>query len=282
MQAYHEIILERSPLDIRIAFRTKAGGYSPPHWHEALEILYPLNGESDIFIEGLSFRQKSRHLTVVDSGKVHSTFHYGENAMFLCIHVIKKSLEWYLPKIQNYQIECRPDLISDDKFPIYLELCGYLKQITELYISDSPTFPLEAEGLILQLLSGLILHFSTDTAPLVRNSDKLSMDRIRQIIDYVEAHFSENISLQDMADFLGLRKEYFCRFFRKNMGFSFFDYVHQVRATHIYQDLIHTEDPVSVLMEKNGFTNQKLFNRTFKELYGCTPMQVRKMQSPEG
>lgn len=38
----------------------------------------------------------------------------------------------------------------------------------------------------------------------------------------------------------------------------------------------HTDGPVQVLMEKNGFTNQKLFNRVFKELYGCTPLQARK------
>ena len=64
--------------------------------------------------------------------------------------------------------------------------------------------------------------------------------------------------------------------FKKNMGISFLQYLNEVRAAHIYQDLIHTDEPVQVLMEKNGFTNQKLFNRVFKELYGCTPLQARK------
>ena len=92
----------------------------------------------------------------------------------------------------------------------------------------------------------------------------------------MEEHYQEPVSLQDAADLAGLGKEAFCRFFKKNIGMSFLRYLNEVRATHIYHDLVNTEDPVSYIMERNGFTNQKLFNRTFKELYGTTPSAVRK------
>lgn len=276
MKPYNEIILDTSPLNIKIVFHTKAEGYSPLHWHEAVEILYPLNGESDVFIDGEIYHQQNRQLLVIDSSRVHSVYHHGDSAMFLCIHITKKSLEWYLPKIQDYHIFCSPDIISDADFPVYTEMCDHLKRITELYIRNSPAFLLEAEGLILQILSKLILHFSTDSAPLIKNADKLSMNRIRTVIEYVESHFADPISLQDMSDLLGFRKEYFCRFFKKNIGISFLQYLNTVRASHIYQDLLHTDEPIQSLIEKNGFTNQKLFNHTFKQLYGCTPSHIRK------
>lgn len=278
MHPYNEAILETSPLDIKIAFHTRSEGYSPPHWHEALEILYPLNGESDIFIEGIPYHQKNKQLLVVDSNKVHSTQHKGNSAMFLCIHVTKKSLEWYFPRILDYHICCYPDMITDEMFPVYLSMCYCMKRITELYMTNTPTFLLESEGLILQVLSNLILHFATDSAPLLGDNDKLAMNRIREIIQYVETHFTEPVCLQDVANLLGIGKEYFCRFFKKNMGISFLNYVNEVRAAHIYHDLIHTDEPIQALMEKNGFTNQKLFNKTFKTLYGCTPSQIRKTQ----
>ncbi len=275
-QPYNEIILETSTLGIRLAFRTKEGGYSPLHWHEELEILYPLNGESDVFIDGITHRLKNKHLLVIDSNQIHSTYHYGNQAMFLCIHISKASLEWYFPKIQDYHIQCCPDEISDHQFEDYLKINQFLQRITELYITDSPTSLLESEGLILQILAQLLLHFSSDTAPLLSATDKLTMERIRQIIGYVEAHYTQPVSLQDAASLLGIGKEYFCRFFKKNMGLAFLQYVNQVRNSHIYQDLIHTDLPVQEIMEKNGFTNQKLCNRTFKELYGCTPSGIRK------
>ena len=57
---------------------------------------------------------------------------------------------------------------------------------------------------------------------------------------------------------------------------SFLQYVNKVRVSHIYQDLIRTDIPVGELADQNGFSNQKLFNRTFKEIYGCTPREARQ------
>ncbi len=59
------------------------------------------------------------------------------------------------------------------------------------------------------------------------------------------------------------------------MGMSFLDYVNEVRLSHVYHDLQYTEAPIGTIMEDNGFTNQKLFNRSFKQLYHHTPSELR-------
>ena len=199
MHPYNEIILEKSPLNIKIAFYTKSGGYSPLHWHEELEILYPLNGASDISINGTTYHQRNKQLLVIDSGNIHSTLHYGDSAMFLCIHISKKSLEWYIPGIENYNICCYSDMVSDKDFPVYLEMCGYLKRITELYITDNPAFLLEAEGLVLQTVSKLLVNFAKAPAPLPGSNDQLVIKRIRSITSYVEEHFREPVTLEEAA-----------------------------------------------------------------------------------
>ena len=60
------------------------------------------------------------------------------------------------------------------------------------------------------------------------------------------------------------------------MGMSFLNYLNEVRVSHIYQDIQNSDAPIAEIIEANGFSNQKLFNKTFKELYGCTPSAVRK------
>ena len=45
---------------------------------------------------------------------------------------------------------------------------------------------------------------------------------------------------------------------------------------HIYHDLCSTGEGVMELSEKHGFANYKLFNRMFREIYGCKPSDVRK------
>ena len=122
-------------------------------------------------------------------------------------------------------------------------------------------------------------HFAYKTAPELSSAHMQTRQKLRDIITYVGEHFQEPISLQDAAGLLGLNREYFCRFFKKHMGISFLQYVNEIRITHIYQELHNTDAPISEIMEENGFTSQKLFNRTFKEIYGCTPSAVRKGQT---
>ncbi len=261
---------------ILIAYQTVTGGHRPHHWHEELELLYPLNGESSITIEGKKYRLLKKHLIAVESCKVHSTHSYKDTSMYICIHILKKHMQTFFPDIELYQIECYPEQIPDERFPAYLEICRMMETLTRIYIEDATAFQLEAQGLVFQILARLIRDFSTNTAPKLNDTDVLTRERIREIIAYVEEHFREPVSLQDIASHIGVGKEYFCRFFKKNMGISFVNYLNETRLTHSYHDLVSTDAPVAEIMEANGFTNQKLFNRAFKELYGCTPSAARK------
>ncbi len=265
---------------ISIACTTAPGGYHPLHWHEELEILFPLNGTADITIEGKKFQLLKKHMLVIESRKVHNTYIYDKVSMFVSIHVSRKHMRQYLPDIDSYRIHCTPEYASDGQFPTYRGICELLENLTRLYIEEPITYRMEADGLVLQILSRLIRFFSVKQSSLPadgnRLGDSLAMERIRDVITYVENHFREPVTLDDITGLLGLGKEYFCRFFRKNMGMSFLTYLNEVRLAHTYEDLLNTNAPISEIMEANGFTNQKLFNSSFKTLYGCTPSSIRR------
>lgn len=277
-EAYYETLKEIGNSGIALSYQTIPGGYHPLHWHEEVELLYPLNGEADINIEGKIYKLPVKQLLVIESCEIHSTYSYHSPYMFLCIHLSKKHMRQYMSDIEQYRIHCRPDDISDTDFPFYFELCKMMERLTRIYFEDAAAFELEAKGIILQVFARLIRYFSTIDALQPDTGDTLTKERIRQIITYVEEHFREPVSLSDISAQLGLGREYFCRFFKKHMGLSFLNYLNETRLTHIYQDLINTDAPVSEIMEANGITNQKLFNRTFKELYGCTPSAIRKTE----
>ena len=244
-----------------------------------MENLDPLNGEIDLLIEGRRHPLHKKIRAVSESSQGHCTYAHDKTSMFVNIHLSKKLLESYLPDIGLRQIRCTGDDIGDGQFPGYREVCELMEALTRLYIMDLPVYALEAEGLVLQILAHLLRDFSAAAAFPSSTMDKMTVERIRSIITYTEAHFQEPVTLSQGADHLGLGKEYFCRFFKKNMGMSFLNYVNEVRLSHVYQDLLNTDAPVAQIMEKNGFTNQKLFNRAFKELYKQTPSSVRRFQS---
>ncbi|MCD8007453.1 MAG: AraC family transcriptional regulator [Clostridiales bacterium] len=261
---------------VRVAYLTVPGGYNPLHWHDELEILYHLNGASDITIDGKTYPLRSKHMMVIDSHQVHSSYNHERNAMFLRIHISKKYMEKYVPGLEMYRIRCTPDDVNDATFEDYLQICLLLQELVRAYSRDDVTLPMETEGYVLQIFSRIIRCFGYPQRELPTGVDVLTSERIRTVITYVEEHFREPISLLEVSDLLGLGKEAFCRFFKKNMGRTFLQYVNEVRAANAFQDLEETDLPIAEIMERNGFTTQKLFNRTFKEIYGCTPSAARK------
>lgn len=54
------------------------------------------------------------------------------------------------------------------------------------------------------------------------------------------------------------------------------EYQNEVRLSHIYQDLIITNDTLHQILEYHGFTNYKLFRKVFFEHFQATPSQIRK------
>lgn len=272
-----ETIQYLNPLGINMAYITTPGGYHPMHWHEELEILYPLNGIVDLWADGKRYSLKEKHFSVIEAAQVHSTCSHTAASMFLCIHLSKTQFHRYLPEIESRRIRCIPDEVMDSHFPEYRGICVMFEAMTRLYITGAPFQSLEAEGILLQIIAQLLRSFSTEASP-ASTSGTQSRERIREIISYVEQNFRGPIPLERISGHLGLTKEYFCRFFKKNMGISFLKYLSDVRLSHIYQELQYTDDPISEIMERNGFTNQKLFNQAFKNQYHQTPSSVRHPQ----
>jgi AraC-like DNA-binding protein len=274
--SYHENMKKLSDSGIQISYLTIPGGYRPAHWHEELELLYQLNGETDINIEGEKHRLLKKHLMVVNSSKVHSTYCHDSTETFVCVHISQKHMQKYIPDIEFYQINCCPDQIPDESFPQYQEICNLMERLTHIYIEDVFALSMEEEGIILQILALLLRYFSTNVVPVEKHTDILIKERIHDVIIYVDEHYREQISSSDLADYVGLDQKYFCRFFKKHMGMSFHHYLSEIRLAHIYQEIISTNAPIKDIAERNGMINQKLFNQKFKELYGCNPSAVRK------
>lgn len=250
---------------------------SPFHWHREMEILYILNGHATVTMDGKEHSLNPLDLIVLDFSKIHEVVYQMPQTMGICIHISRAMLQRYLPETELVGIQCSCEWILPKQRERYVKLCQYLKELTVLYMNQEKSYRLRSTALILNILAELLEDFSY---PVTKEASELqvnNMGRMEQICDYVEHHYKEEISLQEAADELGLNKEYFCRFFKKNMGTSFICYVNQVRLNYIYQDILHTDLRIQEVMERHGFWNEKLFYRMFKERYGCTPREMRKL-----
>ena len=260
----------------QIDFVTMKHNY-PPHWHREMELLFILNGSAVVTMEGEQHKVKPLDLILIDSSIVHEVIFALPQTMGIRIHISKSYLRRYFPEIDLVHFICCPDKLKPDQQDAYLVLCSHLKELTMLYFEQKATYALRSSSLVLLIIAELTEEFRRPMAANASISDRNQMARIEKIFQYVEQHYTEPIELQRAADELGLNKEYFCRFFKKNTGMPFLRYVNQVRLNHVYQDLLYSEGNIQEILERNGIYNNKIFYQQFKENFHCTPRELKQL-----
>ncbi|MDO5152035.1 MAG: helix-turn-helix domain-containing protein [Eubacteriales bacterium] len=98
-----------------------------------------------------------------------------------------------------------------------------------------------------------------------------------QVLAYIEQHLSEKITLADVARHFFISESTITQTFRKKMGISFYRCVIQWRLIAA-KALIEKGHPMDAVAEQVGFSDYSSFFRAFKQEYGISPRQYRKLQ----
>ena len=101
-------------------------------------------------------------------------------------------------------------------------------------------------------------------------------ERIARIIQLIEQHYSEPLTLSEVAENEFLSISYLSRYFKQMAGIGFLNYLNQVRLKHSIDDLLYTTDNLYEIAHNNGFSTAKNYSMIFKSVYHMTPSQYRK------
>ena len=265
--------LERT--GVQIQYYTNRRKYNPVHWHSAIELIYILNGNGSIMIEGREYPVVAGEFVVIDSNQLHETRCAGAS-MMVTIHFSRSSMKNFIPELERYGFHCTKETLKKEQLEGYLKICEMLKALPPLYVLQPIGYRLQSQAIAMEIFFELLNHFSSPEKTSQTTEKKAVMERLAEITEYIEVHHREPISLESISAHFYLSREYFSRFFRQNMGVTFLKYVNQVRLMHIYQDICNSTEGILEIAEKHGFLNYKLFNRMFHETYGCSPRDVRR------
>jgi AraC-like DNA-binding protein len=136
---------------------------------------------------------------------------------------------------------------------------------------------LRFNSLVFDMLDLLYTDFAAPIdAEQIKNNIK-KFHRLEPVLQYSNDHYSEQITLSQISEISCLQPEYFCHFFKKNIGVTYFRYLNEIRLAHIYHDLSETDYTLQQLLEIHGFTNYKLFRSMFYEKFHTTPGKYRQL-----
>lgn len=114
-----------------------------------------------------------------------------------------------------------------------------------------------------------------------RNQRSFKMEsRLGRIIDHIENHCDEQLSLGDVAGFAGLTSSSFARFFRKMTGKTFVEFRNGCRIRKACRALVETEHSILEIALASGFENLANFNRQFRKSTGMPPREYRRLRNP--
>ena len=143
-------------------------------------------------------------------------------------------------------------------------------QIRSLHMAlESPGISiLEAETRLLDTLAHMVLRHAEDKLGL--GFKPTSHSAVEKAVEYLEAHYQVNPSLESLSRVAGLSRFHFLRVFHKQMGLPPHTYLTQVRIRRA-KELLYQGLTIADVALDTGFTDQSHLNRHFKRLVGVTP-----------
>lgn len=105
------------------------------------------------------------------------------------------------------------------------------------------------------------------------------MERLDQLVSYINENYQKNLSLSDVADHVYLSVPYLSTFFDKYFGMSFLTYYTNIRLRHAVIDLMSSDESIETIALNNGFPDPRAFVSAFRKKYGVPPSIYRKQSA---
>ena len=257
----------------------------PLHWHAELEIVVIKKGTGLISVDFEKRTVSSGDIVFIRPGQLHSIEQNGARKMEYENIILKPELlisgeadlcaRQFITPLMKGELRCVTFLTP--AVPGYPEISDCLSRIDHLCEKRPDGYQLAVKGFLYQLVFLLLSHRQKkSTSPALQTK---SLEKIKTILKYVEEHYADHITIDDMAAITFYSKSHFMKFFKAHMGTGFIEYLNDYRLT-IAERLLRTSDAtVLEIAEKSGFDNLSYFNRMFKRKYGQSPGKQRKLFS---
>lgn len=253
------------------------------HRHEFLELAYVSHGSAVHFFNSRSVTVHEGDYFMVNYGEVHKYSPDGDNP-FAVINILFKP-EFLDPSLRN----CRgfPDLVAfsgigcnyfnllaSPTSVIFHDEAGDVRILVEKMLAEySAKEPKYHELLRAYLTELLILTLRK----IYKRSDSMECDDrvLCPILDYLNQHYSEPVTLRDISRTMGYTQSYLSTLFARRLGLPFSRYLQNLRIAAACDLLSNTQQSVEEIALACGYSDLKFFRSLFRDRLKVTPSEFR-------
>ena len=248
------------------------------HMHEEYEIFMSLEGERTYYIgdkeyvvkkgEIIFINEQVPHKTATEKGSVGFVLQFNP---LTAISEAQKSVIHFLNYATNDIYIFKPETT------INAELSVCLKSIINENSNKDKFFENFIISDVYKIFAVLYRY------DIIKNTESFrftkEIEKIQPVISYINEHYHEKLTLEQMSDLVNFDKSHFCRVFKKCVNTSLVDYINYIRVCKAEKLIVSTNKSIAEIAEETGFSSVAYFTKTFKAIKSCTPTQYKKFKT---
>ena len=247
-----------------------------PHCHDRMEILHIVKGSMNMTVGGAPFTAEAGCIVIANPKQMHYGISSGEGLVYDVVVFDVEALYNNVPSVQQYLL------------PLVQGLLQFTSHSTEPAVADSvirlimalrqKEHTLIVISRIYEVLGCFYQHCLTESASLPTQAN----DRFREVLEYINNHYTEAISAKSVSQLFNYSEAYFCRQFKKEMGLTLSAYLRLLRIEKAQQLLKQPELSIAQVAQLSGFSDCGYFCRCFQNYFQRTPTEMRNfMLTPQ-
>lgn len=231
------------------------------HWHMEHELIACREGSAQVMLDDTMFNITQQQCIFCHSGRVHYISASPDSLLLVCLFNEKM----YDPITSPFALEN----------PVFEDRYGILPKLSEIRheLQNQPIFfECRTEAMIGEILVDVFRG-----EPLRKAQWQFSdvITRYKQLLNYIDLEY-EHITYQNAVQFMNMSDAYFSRYFKRQAGMTFSQYLNVVRIEKAVQllDSARRQCPtmkITDVMLRCGFNTIRSFNRVFRAVTGFTP-----------
>ncbi|MDY2737739.1 AraC family transcriptional regulator [Intestinibacter sp.] len=262
--------------------RKLSKGYVKLHWHDELQISIVTKGSVEFIVGEKSYILKNGQAIFINTQRIHMAKSVGdEDCIYHSINFDAKLLKMFPGSIieQKY---IEPVLTAENLNSIEFygnsqwekDILGHIGDIINADVIKQKGYELKIYISLLNFWLLLVENendiFSKKTEP-----KPINEQRVKDVLSFIHRNYGQKITLQDIADSVFVSKGECCRFFKKSVKMSPYDYLINYRINESMKLLKGSNSSILDIAERVGFNNVSHYIQIFRKKTGLTPHEYR-------
>lgn len=242
--------------------------YMKQHFHHNVELVYLIKGHFIGHVNGHNVHVKNNSLFLINTDEIHY-FEMLEDCEMITILLSYDMLKKYDKNIEHIIFDLSLNKSQHQQLKDIILMMDYCRK------SHDPYKQIKVQEYLCHIYYSLFHDFKAERQDNNIYS-KRQLKQIQTLLDYIENHYQQPITIEQLCEISHYSSSYLCRYFKSICGISIFQYIKQIRLKHAYIDVCQSNEDISLIAYKHGFSSSKAFIKAFKEVYQQSPGLYRK------